>query len=166
MKCVADTSAISWLGRIDYLDLLNQLYEKIYAPEGVFRELESHKPVKEFLESHVIPITFKTEKERRRFDRLVKRWNKKVDLEDVADLEVFIGYKFFTDTNEALYANKDAKEKLSLYGIIRDIAKIYELAEEKRIFNKEDSIKYLENLLKLDYRTPYIIDLLTKLKRS
>lgn len=36
MKCVVDTSTVSWLERIDELNLLELIYEEIYAPESVF----------------------------------------------------------------------------------------------------------------------------------
>ena len=150
MRCVVDTSAVSWLGRIERLDLFREIYKTIYAPERVLEELEPHKSTKEFVSRNIIPITFNSEKEQRRFYSLVRRWSKKVSLEDIADIQVFIGYKFFTDADEALYANKEAEAKLSRYGNVRDIYSLYELAEERRIFTRKDSISYLESLLTLE----------------
>ncbi len=165
MDCVIDAGALSRIERINRLDLLSKVYSTIYAPPAVLMELEPHYPTKEFLKSRVIPITFKSEKERRRFDSLVRRWRKKVDLDDIADLEVFIGYKFFTNADEALYANKEAETKLSPYGKVRDICRLYELAEYQGIFSRKESIKYLESLLDLDppYRPAIIKNLLENL---
>ena len=165
MKCVADTSAISRLERIGYLDLLGKIYKRIYAPPRVFEELKFHKPTIKFVESTLIPIAFKTDRERKRFDSLVRRWSKKVELSDVADIEVFIAYKFFTDADEALYSNKGAQNKLSPYGKIRDIHELYELAEEEGIFSRKESIAFLESFLKLEkpYRPRIIKSLLENL---
>ena len=167
MRCVIDTSAASLLERIGYLEILSEIYDKIYAPPAVFMELEPHYQTKEFVKNNLAPIIFKTEKERRRFDSLVRRWSKKVNLEDMADIEVFVAYKFFTDADESLYANNEAEEKLYQYGNVRDIYKLYELAEERRIFKTEDSIKYLESLLNLNppYRPKVIRVLIDKLKK-
>ncbi len=167
MKCVTDTGPPSWLARIDYLDLLPKIYERIYAPPAVFRELEPHIATWEFMNTHVVPINFGSQRDRKRFEYLVNRWKKKVGLNDTADIEVFIGYKFFTDADEALYANNEAEEKLSHYGSVRDIYKLYELAEERGIFKTEDSINYLESLLNLDppYRPKIIRESIEKLKK-
>ena len=162
MECVADTSAISRLEKVGYLDLLSKIYERVYAPPRVFEELKPHKPTVEFVENVLIPVTFRSDKDRRRFDSLVRRWSKKVDLEDVADIEVFIGYKYFTDADEALYANKEAEAKLSPYGSVRDICRLYERAEERGIFTRKKSIDFLESFLNLEppYRPIVIKNLL------
>jgi len=162
MKCVIDTSAASLLERIGYLEILSEIYDKIYAPPAVFEELRPYHPTKEFVETILTPIIFKTDKDRRRFDSLVRRWSKKVDLEDVADIEVFIGYKYFTDADEALYANKEAEAKLSPYGSVRDICRLYERAEERGIFTRKKSIDFLESFLNLEppYRPIVIKNLL------
>src|SRR3989344_4075413 len=158
MEYVIDTSSLSWIERIGKLDLLIQLYESIYAPPGVYRELSTHIPTKKFVEEHVKPITFRDEKERRKFDRLVKRWTKKVDLEDVTDIQVFVGYRYFSEANEALYANKRAEDKLIRYGNVRDIGRLFELAEAQNLFTRADTREFLECFLKLNcpYRPKYI----------
>jgi len=168
MECVADTSAISRLEKVGYLDLLSKIYERVYAPPRVFEELKPHKPTVEFVENVLIPVTFRSDKDRRRFDSLVRRWSKKVDSADIADIEVFVAYKFFTDADEALYANKGAQNKFSSYGKIRDIYELYELAEESKIFTREESVRFLESFLRLEkpYRPGLIKSLLEDLMRS
>lgn len=56
MKCVVDTSAVSWLERIDGLNLLELIYEEIYAPESVFQQLKDHYPTKNFIEKSLNSI--------------------------------------------------------------------------------------------------------------
>lgn len=168
MDCVIDTSAVSWIERIGRLDLLGQVYKKIYAPSKVIEELYNHIPTQKFIEERIDIVDFKNEKGKRRFDKLVKRWSRKIDFKDIADIEVFIAYKFFTDADEAVYANKNAEYKLSKYGRIRDIANIYELAQDKGIFNANESINYLKSFLILypAYRPGFIKGLIRKLGNS
>lgn len=171
-ECIIDTSAISWMERIGKLDLLSQIYTGIYAPQGVLEQLKSHRPTLNFVKSYVKPVYFRNDKERKNFEKLIKRWSKKVELDDIVDLQVFISYKFFTNTNEVLYANKGAEENFSRYlesnEKIRDICQLYEIAEEKSIFTRDDSIAYLEAFLRIDrpYRPPLVKRLLSQLRHS
>ena len=115
MECVADTSAISRLEKVGYLDLLSKIYERVYAPPRVFEELKPHKPTVEFVENVLIPVTFRSDKDRRRFDSLVRRWSKKVDSADIADIEVFVAYKLIRET--VPYIKKDS----IMYPMVKEI---------------------------------------------
>ncbi len=164
MKCVTNTAPISWLERIGRLELLTSVYSQICAPANVFAQLKEHYPTKDFVEAHLISLTL-NDKQSKRFKRLVRRWFNKLKLDDPAEVEVFIAYKFFLDVDEMLYANKDAEEKFSPHGAVRDIADLYELAEERGIFTRADSIEYLHTLLhaRPPYRTPYVRSLVDRI---
>lgn len=71
---------------------------------------------------------------------------------DRADVEVFVTYKFFTKTDEMLFANKGAKESLSKYGRVRELFELYELAEKHGLFTRRDTIKFIDDLIKVNYR--------------
>ncbi len=165
MECVIDTSSLSWLAGIGHLGLLERVYDLIIAPPGVLTQLKDHYQTKEFIQRKVTPLRFEEEREQRRFYRLSRRWKKKVDIEDIVDAEVFVAYRFFTEANEALYANKDAARRFSAYGRVRDIANLHEIAEKKGLFTREESIQYLHSLLqtKPPYRQKYVTQVLTKL---
>lgn len=163
-ECVIDTSAISWMERIGRLGLLTQIYENIYAPPSVFRELEPHLLTKDFVRENIEQIPRDKDKIDQ-LEKLVKRWRKKVNLRDLTDIEVFIAYKLLSNVNEVLYANKGAEDAFSKYlegnEKIRDIYQLYELAEEKGIFTRRDSIEYLEIFLSI--KPKYRPDLIPKL---
>lgn len=165
MECVIDSSSLSWLEQTRHLDLLLRVYERIIASPGVLRQLESHYPTREFIEEHVTPLRLKERKTVRRLQRLSRRWQRKTGIQDIVDAEVFVAYRYFTEANEALYANKGAEEIFSHYGTIRDIAKLYELAESQGIFSRDDSIAYLHSFLafRRPYREPYVRALLHSL---
>lgn len=149
MKCVADTSAISWLGRVDYLWLLKESYEGVYAPESVFKELESHYQTKEFVKNNLEKIIL-TEQDNERFIVLTDK--------------VFISYYFFTDADEALYANCDAVNVFGAYGGTRDIIGLCRLAEQGGIFTRKESISYLQRLQEKRFRPKHIQKLLESFK--
>jgi len=81
----------------------------------------------------------------------------------VADIEVLITHKFYSDADEMLFANKEAEVKLGRHGQVRDIANLYEIAEEKGMFARKDSLKYLNELLAVNFRRPYVQELIRKL---
>ena len=149
MKCVINTSPPSWLEKVGRLELLAQVYSEIYAPPLVLKQLESHYPTKEFIKSNVKPIIF-SEIELKKFNKLVDRWFRKLNLDDKGEVEVFVAYKYFLDVDEMLFANKDAEGKFRDHGKVRDILSIYELAEAKGLFTREDSYRYLESFLELN----------------
>lgn len=55
-----------------------------------------------------------------------------------------------------LFANKDAKERLKRYGRVRELVELYELAEQKKVFNRKDSLNFIDDLLKVGYRRSYL----------
>ncbi len=165
MKCVTNTSPLSWLGRIGRLGLLPELYDEIYAPTMVFKQLKDHDQTRDFVSNYVTPINL-SDKEKRRFNKVARRWHRKLGLDDIAEVEVFIAYQFFLNVDEMLFANKQAEEIFGAYGKVRDIADIPELAEELGKFTRNDSIRFLEELLRLNppYRTPYVTEKLMRLR--
>ena len=64
-----------------------------------------------------------------------------------------------------LFANKGAERAFRELGRVRDIYMIYELAEERGIFTRKDSIEYLESLLNSNppYRSKEVNILLREL---
>ena len=98
MKCVVDTSAISWLGRIGYLDLLKEIYDKILAPKGVFKQLEGHRKTKGFVKNGLERIIL-SPKEEKKFNILIEKWMGWLDWKDITDVEVFVAYCFFSDAD-------------------------------------------------------------------
>lgn len=155
MDCAIDNSAVSWLAKLGYLHLLKTLYENIYAPPGVYRQCKDNKYFIEIKENILQPI--KLEKfNLKRFYKLARRWYRKLKLDDIVDAEVFIAHNFYDYGDEMLFANKDAEYKLGKYGNIRDIMFLYRLAEDYKIFNRNDSIKYLNSLIEIGFRTKII----------
>ncbi len=159
MKCVADTSAISWLGRADYLWLLKEIYEGVYSPQVVFDQLKSHKQAKEFVENELEKIVLSEEGEKK-FKLLSDKWQTWTGTKDRGDIEVFVTHHFFLYVDEMLFANKDAERKFKKYGKVRDISSLYELAEARGVFTKDDSQKFLESFLELN--PPYRPDVIKK----
>ena len=128
-------------------------------------EVIPHRETKEFEATYVIPIRFETLEKLVEFNENVRGTMAQVGTSDLADAEVAIAHKYYLFTDEAVYANKDAERRLADYGPIRDIANIFELAEEKGIFTRRDSIEFLQLFLKKNqrYRTQYVESLLKKL---
>ncbi len=164
MKCVINTSPPSWIEKIGRLELLTQIYSEIYAPPLVLKQLEPHNPTREFLRNNIKPIIF-SEIELEKFNKLVDRWFNKLRLNDRGEVEVFVAYKYFLNVDEMLFANKDAERKFKEYGNTRDISSLYELAESKGLYTKEDSRRFLEDLLNLvpPYRPKVIKKILESL---
>lgn len=165
MKCVTNTSPISWLERIGRLELLAQVYDEIYAPKIVFEQLAPHYPTRSFVKEHLKPLQIDP-KELEQFNDLSIEWLNRLNVDDVGEVAVFVAYRFFLDVDEMLYANKGAETAISPYGSVRDIANLYEVAEEKGIFTRADSIEFLEGFLRIKppYGTLYVQHLLKKLK--
>ena len=168
MRCVIDTSALSWMGRIKMLDLMPRLYDQIYAPPAVLDELIPHRETKKFEATHLIPIRFESLEQLIEFNQIVQETMAQVGSSDLADVEVAVAHKYYVHTDEALYANKDAENRLANYGPIRDIANLFELAEAKGIYTRKRSIKFLRKFLKKEheYRTPYVESLLKRIMDS
>ena len=76
MKCVIDTSAISWMQEVGHLDLLPRIYETLYAPASVFKQLEGHEPTQPFMQKHVQRIQL-SKMDQRDFLQRVRRWQRK-----------------------------------------------------------------------------------------
>jgi hypothetical protein len=165
MKAVLDTSPVIWLNKINSLDLLAQTYEGIYTTPEVKREIKTFPAISlDFIDQLNIPSDLMTDE--KRFNKLVRRWMRKLKLQDRADIEVLIAYKFFAgDADEMLFANKDAEFKLGPYGSVRDLANFYEVAESRSIFSRADSITYLEKLAHEGYRRSYVLELIKDLSR-
>jgi predicted nucleic acid-binding protein len=163
MKVVSNTSPVIWLDKIGRLDLLRDLYDTIYTSPGTLSEIVTFPQVDQTFVQNNFFVPQAVIQEKRRFDKLVRRWCRKLKLGDVADIEVLITQKFYCDADEMLFANKEAEFKLGKHGQVRDIANLYEIAEEKGVFERKDSLKYLNELLAANFRTPYIRELIAKL---
>ena len=164
-----NTSPLIWLDKIGESKLITQLYDTIYTTPSVQYELSTFyslsQDAKEVISQLIIPQCVKSDLNR--FNKLVKRKSRKLKFQDIADIQVLITYNLLLDNrnpdydlsliaNEMLFANKGAETRLKPYGKIRDIAELYELAESKGIFNRNQSIEFLDRLLSLDYRKKYI----------
>lgn len=143
MKAVVDTSAVIWLNKINRLELLTKLYGKLIATPAVFDELRYPVEVLKFANRYIAKL-----------DLLVGKYMSEFGWSDRADIEVFVTYRFFTKTDEMLFANKGAKERLSRYGQVRELFELYELAEKRGLFGRKDSIKFINDLMKVNYRVP------------
>jgi hypothetical protein len=166
MNCVIDTGAVSWMEKVGYLNLLPKLYDKIWVPPLVFEQIKDHYSTEDFVRAHISILAFENISEKKRFNRLVRRWfKKKVIVNDPGEVEVFIAHQFFINNTEALYANKGATTEFSKYSPVRDIADLFVLAENKKIFDKNASIRYLRSFIDHipPYRPRYIQPLLDKL---
>jgi predicted nucleic acid-binding protein len=152
MKAVVDTSAIIWLNKIDRLDLLQEIYDKLIAPPAVFDELRYPVEVLKFANRHIAKLDL-SEIERK-YENLVRKYMSRFRWSDRADIEVFVTYKFFTKTDEMLFANKGAKESLSKYGHVRELFELYQLAEKYGLFTRRDTIRFIDDLIKVNYRVP------------
>ncbi len=162
MKCVLDTSPIVWLSKAGRLDLVSKVYDALYTSPSVKHELNAFSLPSDFIDELIIPNEI--EEEPNRFNRLVRRWKRKLDLQDTADVEVYVTYALYSNADEMLFANKEAEQKLKRRGAkVRDIADLYELAEERGIFSRDDSFEYLTTLLKIEFRTPYVKGLIERL---
>ena len=163
MKVVSNTSPVIWLNKIGRLSLISAVYDTVYTSPGTLNEISTFPQVdKEYIQSNfVIPPAVTQEK--RRFDKLVRRWSRKLKLGDVADIEVLITHLFYSDADEMLFANKEAEAKLGMHGPVRDIANLYEIAEEKGVFERKESLKYLNELLAVNFRRQYVQELIRKL---
>ena len=75
MKCVIDTSALSWLARVDYLWLLKEIYEGVYAPQIIFDELKPHNETRDFVENHLEGIIL-SEHEEKKLKLLADKWQR------------------------------------------------------------------------------------------
>ena len=162
MKCVIDTSPVIWLRKIGMEDLPFQIYETCYTTPSVNKELRRLQVSDAYIDKLVVPESVR--REAKRFDKLTRRWKRRFESEDTADVEVFVTYKFYSDAGEMLFANKDAQEKIRRRkGIVRDLSHIFELAEEREIFSREQSKHYLQKLLSVEFRIPYVQTLLARL---
>ncbi len=162
MKCVIDTSALSWLARVDYLWLLKEIYEGVYAPQIIFDELKPHNETRDFVENHLERIIL-SEHEEKKLKLLADKWQRWTGSKDRGDIEVFVAYHFFSKADEMLFANEGAVNSFAIYGGARDIITLYELAEKKNIFSKKDAIEYLRKLENMKYRTNFIPKLVESL---
>jgi len=162
MKCVTNTPPFVWLNRIGMLDLVFDVYDTVYTTPEVKKELGYFAVPSPLIDALVIPPEVGANP--RRFNRLVRRWKRKLSLDDLADVEVFVSYRQFSDADEMLFANKEAEHKFSVAGgKVRDIANLFEPAEEKGLFTREDSLRYLNALLGADFRSPYVRELISRI---
>lgn len=152
MKAVVDTSAVIWLNKINRLELLTKLYGKLIAPPAVFDELRYPVEVLKFANRYIAKLDLSDIEQK--YEKLVGKYMSEFGWSDRADIEVFVTYRFFTKTDEMLFANKGAKERLSRYGQVRELFELYELAEKRGLFGRKDSIKFINDLMKVNYRVP------------
>lgn len=165
MKVVIDTSPVVWLNKIGRLGLLSELYDDIYTTPLVLDELNTFRDVpSEFLDTLQVPEGILND--RARFDRLVRRWQRRLDNRiEETDIGVFVAYNSFVDDpDEMLFANKNATENLGRRGTIRELADLYELAEEKGLYKRKESIAFIKDLAALPYRTSYLETIKQKLR--
>lgn len=165
MDCVIDNSAISWLGRIGYLDYLNQIYNNIYGTPGVFRQCRDNNKAIKFRVTILKPLNL-DKKQFKRFNKLSGRWKRKLNLDDIVDAELLVANLFYDQGDEILTANIKARHLIEKFVKVRDIAYLYELAENKNIFTRLNSIKYLKKLKNKDYGVKYINNILKILRKS
>ncbi len=164
MKAIVDSSALIWLNKINRLELLKNLYDKLIAPPGVFDELIYPLEVLKFANRFVSKLDIRGVENK--YHKLVNEYMTKFKWYEMADVEVFVTYKFFSKADEMVFANKDAKERLGRYGKVRELAELYELAELRRVFNRKDSVKFLNDLINIGYRLPYTKGLRKSLTNS
>lgn len=168
MRCVTDTGPSVWLDKIGYLGVLPNLYDVIFVPEGVFRELsylnKKHyfrNEALDFVRRSFTPIKL-NRNEQRRSSRLAKRWARKYDA-DETDAHVFVAYRDYVRADEMLFANKGAERIFGRHGNSRDILKLYELAQRIGLWKQEECVAYVHKLIGANYRTPYARQLLNRL---
>lgn len=154
MKAVVDTSVIIWLNKINRLELLSKLYDKLIAPPTVFDELRYPAEALKFANRYIVKLDLSEIEQK--YENLVRKYMTGFKWKDQTDIEVFVTYKFFSKTDEMLFANKGAKEKLSQYGNVRELAELYQLAENLKVFTRKDSLKFIDDLIKLEYRVPFL----------
>lgn len=160
MRCVTDTGPSVWLDKVGYLDVLPDLYDIIFVPESVFRELSNlnkkhyfKDEALNFVEKNFTSIKLDKD-EKRRSHRLAKRWTRKYDA-DETDAQVFIAYRDYVRADEMLFANKGAERIFGHHGNARDIIKLYELAQKVGLWKREESATYVQKLIEVNYRTPF-----------
>jgi len=159
MKCVVDTSPIAWLKKIGMEDILFDIYGTCYTTPSVNEELRDFSVPEAYIGKLVIPNRVRDEAQR--FNKLTRRWKRRLELEDTADVEVFITYNFYSDADEMLFANKDAQSRIRQRGgKVRDLSHLFELAEKHQIFSRAQSKEYLQKLLSAEFRVPYVQSLL------
>ncbi len=168
MRCVMDTGPAVWLSKVGYLDILPNLYEDVFVPEGVFREL-SYLNKMHYFRSEALDLVkgsftlIKLDRnEKRRFHRLAKRWAIKYNMAE-ADAQVFIAYRDFVKADEMLFANRGAERIFGQHGNARDILMLYELAQETGLWKTKESMKYVQKLVEANYRTPRARQILSQL---
>lgn len=152
MKAVVDTSAVIWLNKINRLELLTKLYGKLIAPPAVFDELRYPVEVLKFANRYIVKLDLSGIEQK--YEKLVGKYMSEFGWSDRADIEVFVTYRFFTKTDGMLFANKGAKEMLGRYGQVRELFELYELAEKRGLFGRKYSIKFINDLMKVNYRVP------------
>jgi len=148
-----------WLDKIGYLNILPYLYDIIFIPESVLRELRNLNKKRyfrdealNFVKRNFTPIELDRD-EKRRSRRLVKRWARKYDA-DETDAQVFIAYRDYVRADDMLFANKGAERIFGRHGSARDIIKLYELAQRVGLWKQEESAAYVQKLIEANYRTP------------
>lgn len=145
MKVVTNTGPLIKLTEIGRLNLLTKLYDKLYAPVCVKRELLYPDAAVKFLANHVD----------------VREVVPSAELIDAlglegCDIEVYLLYRDVV-ADEMLFANRDAKRKLGNYGKTRDVIELKNLAEEMGLFSREDSKTFLLDLKRIQYM-PHDVD--------
>src|SRR3989344_4071056 len=93
MKCVIDTSPIGWLNKIGRIDLLKDIYTTLYTTPAVKMQLQNFTVSQMFVDELVIHPEI--DSSQHRFNKLVRRWTRKLNHKDVADIEVLVTHKFF-----------------------------------------------------------------------
>ena len=159
MKCVIDSSALRWLEKINHIELLKDLYDILFIPFGVKQQIFNIPTLNKFIQNSV--KIFEPQN-REDYNQRISELLNKLNWKDPVDIEVLLTYHK-TNSNEMLFANKEAGRRFGAYGVVRDIAHLYNLAESKNIFNRDKSIEYLNKLIRYDYRTKELRFLIDKL---
>ena len=134
------------LAEIDKLGILTKLYDTLYAPTCVKRELHFPSAAVKFLSEHV---------EVRDVSPLTPP-PKYVSGVETCDMDVYLVY-CDVDADEMLFADRRAKNRLGNLGKARDIIELKDLAEKKGVFNRQDSKNFLQALKEIKYR-PHVVD--------
>ena len=159
MKCSIDTSALRWLNTVGRLNLLPRLYSELNVPLGVYRQISRYGKIVNFVEENAKVLR---PTDVNKYQSKLNKLTESLKWPDPVDVDVLLTYQE-TDSDEMLFSNKEAERRFVGFGIVRDVYQLYSLAERKGIYSRQDSLKYIRDLLKFDYRRKDLTSLLEQL---
>jgi hypothetical protein len=178
MKAVTDTGPLIWIERIGYGPELHRVYSTVWTPPSVEAELQDNWKNTAVVWKGVTPYVFGSERERKRFDRIVNRWIRKEEYseDERADVETIVLCREFAKADDALYANQEAEQTFGnygdwkygkpSYGSLKDLYQIHERAIENGVWTPRDAEKFIVALIDADYRTPFLKKFLGKFRKK